>query len=130
MSAWKAFVMIVSNAGRFAVTAILGWIFIFIGKIAIISATVIVGYIIIKNDSDLNDKVASPVFPCIVFGVIGYLIAVMFLTIFGFAMDCVLQSFLVDESLAGSDNYGAHRPKTMDPFAKKPPSKRKCCCCC
>jgi choline transporter-like protein 2/4/5 len=129
-SAWKAFVMILSNAGRFAVATILGWIFIFIGKIAIISGTVIVGYLIITNVDDIEKNISSPVFPCIVFGVIAYLVATIFLTIFGFAMDCILQSFLVDETLAGQDNYGAHRPKTMDAFAKQQPRGHKKCYCC
>lgn len=68
MSAWKAFVLILSNAGRFAVATILGWIFIFIGKIAIISGTVIIGYIIIRNADNVKDDISSPVFPCVVFG--------------------------------------------------------------
>ena len=128
MSAWKAFVMILSNAGRFAVATILGWIFIFIGKVAIISSTVIVGYIIITNVNEIDKNISSPFFPCIVFGLIAYLISTIFLTIFGFAMDVILQSFLVDETLAGQDSYGAHRPKSMDDFAKqKPTGNSKCC---
>lgn len=117
--------MIVSNAGRFAVASILGWIFTFIGKIAIVAGTVVVGYIIIKNDNNIKDKISSPIFPCIIFGLIAYIIAVIFLNIYSFAMDCILQSFLIDETLAGQDNYGAHRPKTMDAFAKRKPGKGK-----
>ena len=129
-SAWKAFVMIISNAGRFAVASMLGWIFLFIGKIAIIAGTVVVGYIIIENVDDIEKNISSPVFPCIIFGLIAYIVATIFLTIFSYAMDCILQSFLVDETLAGEDNYGAHRPKTLDAFAKLKPRGHKSCYCC
>jgi len=135
MSAWKAFCLILGNAGRFAVATTLGTIFIWMGKILIICSTVIICYVIITNVSSINDSLSSPYFPCILFALIAYLISSIFLSIFGFSMDVILQSFLVDETLAGEGSYGAHRPKTLDPFAKKPPSrgpnavKRKCCCC-
>jgi len=128
-SAWKAFVMILSNAGRFAVVTILGWIFTFIGKIAIIAGTVIVGYIIIENVDNIERNISSPILPLIIIGLIAYLVATVFLTVYGFAADCILQAFLVDESLAGEDNYGAHRPKSMDAFAKRQPRGHKKCCC-
>jgi len=42
VSAWKAFILILGNAGRFAVATILGAIFIFVGKVLIVCSTVIV----------------------------------------------------------------------------------------
>lgn len=129
MSAWKAFIMILSNAGRFAVASILGAIFMFLGKVVIVTSTVILSYVIITNVSSIEKNISSPIFPLIVIGIISYLIATVFLSIFGFAMDCILQAFLVDESIAGDDSYGPHRPKTLDAFAKKKMIKSKCCCC-
>lgn len=129
MSAWKAFVMILSNAGRFAVATVLGAIFMFLGKVVIVASTVIISYIILTNASSIEDKISSPVFPLIVIGIISYMVATVFLSIFGFAMDCILQAFLVDESIAGEDSYGPHRPRTLDAFAKKKMVKSKCFCC-
>jgi hypothetical protein len=42
MSAWKAFVLILGNAGRFAVATILGAIFAWIGRIVIVGSSVII----------------------------------------------------------------------------------------
>jgi Plasma-membrane choline transporter len=131
MSAWKAFILILGNAGRFAVATVLGAIFIFVGKVLIVCSTIIVCYIIITQTSSINSKISGPYFPCILFGLISYCVAAVFLSIFGFSMDVILQSFLVDETLAGEGSYGAHRPRTLDAFAKQPPSrgKKRCCCC-
>lgn len=130
MSAWKAFILIVGNAGRFAVATTLGAIFMFLGKVFIVGSTVIICYIIITEVNDIEENLSSPFFPCILFGFIAYAIATIFLSIFGFSMDVILQSFLVDETLAGEASYGAHRPRTLDAFAKKPAGRQGKCCCC
>lgn len=130
MSAWKAFTLILGNAGRFAVATILGTIFTWLGKIAIIGCTTIICYIIISNVNSLKDELTSPFFPILAFIIISYVISSFFLSIFSFSMDVILQCFLVDETLAGDNNYGAHRPKTLDAFAKKKMAPSKCCGCC
>lgn len=129
-SAWKAFILILGNAGRFAVATTLGKIFMYIGKIFIVGITVILCYVIITNVESIDNKLSSPFFPVLLFAIIAYCIASVFLSIFGFSMDVILQAFLVDETLAGEGSYGAHRPKTLDAFAKRRAGKAKMCCCC
>ena len=129
MSAWKAFMLILGNAGRFAVATVLGIVFMFVGKVFVICCVVFICYIIITNNSSIERNLSGPYFPCLIFAIIAYVIASFFMSIFGFSMDVILQCFLVDETLAGPDNYGAHRPRTLDAFAKQAPGKRKCCCC-
>lgn len=130
MSAWKAFILILGNAGRFAVATILGTIFAWIGRIVIVGITVIICYLIITQYDGISDELSSPFFPIIGFIVISYLVATFFLSVFSFSMDVILQAFLVDETLAGSDSFGAHRPRTLDAFAKRPMVKHHCCGCC
>lgn len=130
MSAWKAFILILGNAGRFAVATILGTIFTWLGKIAICGLATIICYIIITNVNDIKDELTSPFFPILAFIIISYVISSFFLSIFSYSMDVILQCFLVDETLAGDNNYGAHRPKTLDAFAKKKMKPSKCCGCC
>ena len=130
LSAWKAFILILGNAGKFAVATILGTIFTWLGKIVIVGISTIVCYIIITNVKSISDELTSPFFPILGFIIISYVIATFFLSIFSYSMDVILQCFLVDETLAGNNNYGAHRPKTLDAFAKKKMLKSKCCGCC
>lgn len=130
MSAWKAFVLIVGNAGRFAVASLLGVIFMWIGKIFIVGATVILWYIIIISVPSIEENLSSPFFPWVLFALIAYVVASIFLSIFGFSMDTILQCFLVDETLAPDGSFGPHRPRTLDAFAKKKMIKSKCCGCC
>lgn len=130
MSAWKAFILILGNAGKFAVATLLGTIFTWLGKIAIIGLTTICCYIIITEYNEIADELSSPFFPIVAFIVISYVTATFFLNVFSFSMDVILQCFLVDETLAGDSNYGAHRPRTLDAFAKKKMVPSKCCGCC
>jgi hypothetical protein len=45
------------------------------------------------------ESTSSPYFPCIISGLIGYLIGAIFMSIFSFAADTILQCFLLDEEL-------------------------------
>mmetsp|Transcript_3157 Transcript_3157/g.3769 ORF Transcript_3157/g.3769 Transcript_3157/m.3769 type:complete len:145 (-) Transcript_3157:46-480(-) len=129
-SAWKAFILILGNAGKFAVATLLGTIFTWLGKIVICGLATLVCYILITNVSDISDQLTSPFFPVLGFIIVSYVIATFFLSIFSFSMDVILQCFLVDETLAGDNNFGAHRPRTLDAFAKKKAYPTKCCGCC
>lgn len=60
-----------------------------------------IGYLIIMN-SDLKDKVASPVFPVVIFVVIAYLISSVFLSVYSFASTAILHAFLLDEEVGGN----------------------------
>ena len=79
--------------------------------------------------------ISSPFFPCVVAGLIGYLVAAVFISIFSFAADTVLQCYLLDEEL-GANAQGrppSNRPPLMNDFIDRADGKGGCCgggCCC
>jgi len=74
-------------------------------------------------------KVSSPYFPCIVAGIIAHIVGAIFMSIFSFASDTILQCFLLDEEL-GADGEGrppGNRPPRMNDFINNA-GKKGCCC--
>lgn len=100
-AAWQAFCLIVRNCARFAIISGIGTILMFLGKGVIMGFSGWIGYLIIMN-SDLKDKVASPVFPVVIFVVIAYLISSVFLSVYSFASTAILHAFLLDEEVGGN----------------------------
>ena len=68
--------------------------------------------------------VESPIGPVVVVTFISLMIANTFLSIFGFASDAILQSFLLDEQLRFQ---GSNRPEHMQEFADSFKNKGGCC---
>lgn len=129
--AWAAFLLILSNAGRFAVMTSIGAVFMILGKLTLISATVLTGYVIIDNVEDIKDNLYSPLLPLILYGVIAYVITSSFLAVYSFSSDVILQCFLLDEELAQMDGHreGKNRPPSLQKFAKAENGKSCGCCC-
>jgi choline transporter-like protein 2/4/5 len=65
-SAWRAFLIILQNAGRFSVTSTIGAIFNFLGKAIIVICSSLIGYSIIMYSSSFKDDLNSPIIPTIV----------------------------------------------------------------
>lgn len=77
-----------------------------------------------------NERVSSPYFPCIVAGIIGFLIGAIFMSVFSFAADTVLQCFFLDEELGdGKGRPPNNRPPIMNDFITKASGGSKGCCC-
>ena len=125
--AWTAFLLILKNAGRFAVLTSIGGIFQILGRLLILSATVLTGYVVIEQLPDVIGELYSPLGPLIVYGLVAWVIAACFLAIYSFASDVILQCFLLDEELAGAGKTGPHRPKSLEKFAGL--SHGNSCCC-
>ena len=66
----------------------------------------------------VRDSTSSPYFPCIIAGLIAYLIGAIFMSVFSFAGDTILQCFLLDEELGaqGKGRPEGNRPKLMNAF--------------
>ena len=96
-SAWKAFSLILSNAGRFGAVGTIGKIYHFFGTVAIGGATGFAAYLFI-GQTDYID-VTSPLPGAITCCVVGLFIGAAFMSIYSFASDAILQSFLLGESL-------------------------------
>lgn len=117
-SAWNAFLLIVKNAFRFGAVTSVGTIFMFLGQVFIILVTVASAYLMMTKWPAVVATTSSPYFPCIVAGLIGYLIGAIFMSVFGFSSDTILQCFLLDEEM-GSEGKGrppGNRPPLMNDF--------------
>jgi hypothetical protein len=100
----------VRNCARFSITAGIGAILIFIGKALIMISSGWIAYLIMMN-SDLRDKIYSPVFPICVVVFIAYIMASIFLSVFSFSATAILHCFLVDEEVQGN-----RQPKSLQAF--------------
>ena len=122
--------LVVKNALRFGITGSIGCIFMFIGKLFIVCITVIACYLMLTKWPKAADSISSPYFPCIVAGIIGYVMGSIFMSIFSFASDTILQCFLLDEELGaqGKGRPEGNRPPRMNDFINNA-SKKGCCCC-
>mmetsp|Transcript_14011 Transcript_14011/g.14033 ORF Transcript_14011/g.14033 Transcript_14011/m.14033 type:complete len:378 (+) Transcript_14011:797-1930(+) len=133
-SAREAFFLILRNAGRFLTLGTIGGVFILLGKWTITICATFIGYMIITHASKWKDDIYSPVFPTIVFLFCAYVIASIFMSVYGMACDTILQCFLVDEELGKkSDRPPAHSPQVLQDFLNRErerPEKKSCCCCC
>lgn len=98
-SAWNAFLLVVKNAFRFGAVSSVGAIFMFLGRLFIICLTVAICYLQMTQWPKVRDSTSSPYFPCIIAGLIAYLIGAIFMSVFSFAGDTILQCFLLDEEL-------------------------------
>jgi len=78
-----------ANVIRATLTSGMGAAFIFIGKLFICVITVIICYEIIEHDSDYSG-VTSSYIPCLIIFVIAYTVGVIFMTVYGMAIDTIL----------------------------------------
>ena len=69
------------NPLTFGIVHGLGNIFMFLGKCMITACTVLVGYMIIMNVEDYSESISSPIVPCVVYAVEGYIVAVLFMSV-------------------------------------------------
>lgn len=126
-SAKKAFFLILRNALRFGTVAVLGNIIHGIGFLCIISGTTVSGYFIVRA---MHADV-SPVVPLILYACVSYLVASLYMDVFGLAVDTSLQCFLaVEESGSGQDtvpsalkNFVARKVDHTKPDTEEPDTK-------
>jgi len=100
IAAKEAMRIIWANPQRMTLVNGIGGAFIWIGKLFITAATVIICYEIYINVEPYKTTVTSPFLPCIVILFISYGIAVNFMSVYGMAIDSILMCFLYDEELA------------------------------
>ena len=116
-SAINGFLLVLKNAATFTITSGLGSIFIYLGKISITIMNSCVAYAILVTWPSLKKEINSPVFPLIAIFILSYLIASLFMSIFGVAATTLLQCFLTDVELsrkANKGDEGTHRPKELE----------------
>jgi hypothetical protein len=108
----SAFFLIVRNCLRFSIISGISFILMFLGKAVIMSSSGLIAYIIIMN-SELTDKVTSPIFPTIVSVFIAYIIASVFLSVYSFASTAILHCFILSEDIGSKEH-----PACLNEFIK------------
>jgi len=98
-SAWNAFCLILKNALRFGTANSIGFIFSLLGVAFISCANGLVVYAALHYVPMYQGLVSNWIGPCVIGLLQGFLIGHMFMSVYSFASDTVLQSFLVDEDL-------------------------------
>lgn len=111
-SAKAAFFLIARNFARFGVVATLGSIIHFLGFVFIMVLTVLLGYFILQG---LHPDI-YPVVPVTLYVVISYLVAKLYMNVFGLAVDTMLQCFIATEEMG--DAEGDFVPGPMKNFIK------------
>ena len=98
-SAFEGFGLIIRNLGRFSVLALVSGIFSLVGTLFITVASCIIGYFLITNVDTFSDQLNSCVLPVVAFGLIGFVMGRVTMTIFSVSGDALIHSFLLDEEL-------------------------------
>ncbi|CAK0872854.1 unnamed protein product [Prorocentrum cordatum] len=132
VSAKNAFWLIARNAVRFGVLGSLGFIVHLIGKYLIMTATAVLGFLILEEMH--SDVAAVPVVCVLVYCVIGYTMGVLFMDVFGLAVDATLQCFIATEEM-GIDNSFIRALKkfvtdTVESGDNQEGKHESCCACC
>lgn len=110
-SAWNAFCLILKNALRFGTVNSIGFIFNVLGVIFIAGANGIVVYSGLHYVPIWEGKAQSWIGPVGIGGIEGLIVGVLFMSMFSFASDTILQCFLVDEDLNRGEG---NRPAIMN----------------
>ena len=91
--------MILKNALRFGTANSIGFVFVLLGVSFIACANGLVVYVMLHYVPMYQGLVSNWIGPTIIGILQGLLIGNMFMSVYSFASDTVLQSFLVDEEL-------------------------------
>lgn len=125
-SAWNAFTLVIKHAHRFGWGNAIGTAYVFFGCVLVSSATTACAYLFLTNQYAYL-MITSPIPATVVVGVISLTISYLFMSIFSFSTDAILQAFLLDEELRFAGNS---RPAQMEEFATALKNRGKGCCTC
>lgn len=117
-SAKNAFQLILRNMVRFGVVAILGTVIHYIGWTVITVGTAAVGYVIFQAfhpDADI----LTPMFTYVA---TGYMVAHLFMNVFGLGVDTSLQCFIAAEEMGVAQEYV---PSELKSLVEQNPGKKK-----
>lgn len=112
-AAWNAFILILKNALRFGTANSIGFIFNVLGVGFIMSANALVLYSLLHYAKPYKGLANNWIAPVAIGALEGFIIGIMFMSVFSFASDTILQSFLVDEELNRPDGM---RPAILNDF--------------
>lgn len=108
-SAINAFLLVIKHADKFGFGNAIGTIYNVFGCILIASSTTGIAYLWLTNAGEAL-LITSPIPTTIVVAIISCTIAYLFMSIFSFSSDAIMQSFLLDEE---TRFQGGGRPEEM-----------------
>lgn len=115
----KAVGLFISNPMKFGFVHALGAVFVFIGKIFVASASGVIGYLLIRYDETLEAKLYCKAIPVAVCALIGYVIAMIFFSVYGISADAVLLCFFWSKENEGQSGRPVIAPEPMKDFYEK-----------
>jgi len=125
-AAENAFTLMLENAARYTVLGGVGTILNFLGKVLITLLTAWLGYVIITNTDYYSENISSPIPPTVVFIIVCYLVASLFMSVYSMACETIIQAFLIDEKSNGTSVYA---PEPLVEFMKENREEKSRGCC-
>lgn len=125
-SAKSAFGLITRNFLRIGVIALLSHVVHVVAMLLICSLTALVGYFILEvMYPDVN-----PIAPTILYFIIGWMCAKLFIGVFAMAVDATLQCFIAAEEMDAGNSFAPTSLKTFIDSNQEKESKACDGCCC
>ena len=98
-AAFEGFGLIIRNLGRFSMLALVSGIFSVVGTLFITVGSCIIGYFLITEVEYFSKDLNSCVLPVVCFGIIGFIMGRVTMSIYSVSGDALIHSFLLDEEL-------------------------------
>ena len=89
-AAWNGFFLVISNAGRFGTAGSIGFIFELLGTVFIASANGLIVYVFLHYVPAYIGTVKNWIPPCVIGFLEGFMIGVVFMSLFSFSSDTIL----------------------------------------
>jgi hypothetical protein len=125
----NAFNLFLHNAGRFAALGAIGDTFKVLGKVFITVVSTYSGFVLVSYYSPYKDRIQSPIAPTVVFAVVSYSVAGIFMSVLELACDTILQSFLIDEQIHKTAFFAPEPLKDFVSEHREVTHKTHCCGC-
>ena len=113
MAAWNAFILILKNMMRFGTANLIGMIFKYIGILFVAGVNGIAMFAL--THTLYKGAAVNWITPVVIAALEGILIGTMFMNVFSFASDTIIQAFLVDTEMKRSEK---NRPMCLAAFVE------------
>lgn len=119
-AALDAFMLILKHAAKFTIVEGLGDVFMILGKMCIASVSTFTAYLIVSYWPGLDDKLSSPIMPCLLVFIAALVLSSIFISVYSTAANTILQCFLVDLDIADQEGRegGKNRTESLEPFLR------------
>jgi len=107
----EAFFLALRNVVRFTMVHGFAWVFLKLGQIIIAGSATLLGFLIITQATKFKAEVISPVVPTIFFFLSSWIVAHVFMGIYGMSADTIVHCFAMDEEI--HDGAVVHAPEEL-----------------